>query len=263
MSSRVTKDSPPKKDLTGLRSGKLVVESFAGRRQLGKNKRWYCYWNCRCDCRNVATIVAHSLTKRGRTRSCGCIPAGSPANPHRRDHPYEYGKWLYLIKVHGADVCDRWKDFDLFFADMGKCPHQSRLRRKKGNSYDSENCFWFRREHHGGCYSKLLTFNGETLSRTMWSKRTGIKAAVISERLSKGWSVGDALTIPSGKRSSQAIKLNSSGIERLRIARAGGASIKKLAKRFRLSPSSVRRISSGELFAYMDGPVCEKDAKAE
>ncbi len=64
-------DTPPLRDLTGLRSGKLVVESFAGRQQ-ATNKRWFCYWNCLCDCGRRAKVVSHQLTGNQSTQSCGC-----------------------------------------------------------------------------------------------------------------------------------------------------------------------------------------------
>lgn len=58
-------------DLTGIRFGKLVVESHAGRAdQLGKTGRDSC-WSCRCDCGNVIVVLRRSLVG-GRSASCGC-----------------------------------------------------------------------------------------------------------------------------------------------------------------------------------------------
>lgn len=48
----------------------------------------------------------------------------------------------------------------------------------------------------GSGNKKEITYNGETLSKVEWSERTGISAEVISNRLRKGWTIEDALTIP-------------------------------------------------------------------
>lgn len=54
------------KDLTGLRVGKLLVQSLLG---LLKGKAM---WKCRCDCGNTAIVRGHYLSM-GRTKSCGCL----------------------------------------------------------------------------------------------------------------------------------------------------------------------------------------------
>lgn len=53
------------KDLTGMRFGRLVVDSFKGREG---NKT---LWNCTCDCGNKCIVSTSGLTI-GSTTSCGC-----------------------------------------------------------------------------------------------------------------------------------------------------------------------------------------------
>lgn len=53
------------KDLTGMRFGRLVVDSFKGREC---NKT---LWNCTCDCGNKCITSTSGLTM-GSTTSCGC-----------------------------------------------------------------------------------------------------------------------------------------------------------------------------------------------
>ena len=53
-------------DLTGLRFGKLVVESRSN------NKGSAVCWNCICDCGNRTVVRSAQLTS-GRTKSCGCL----------------------------------------------------------------------------------------------------------------------------------------------------------------------------------------------
>ncbi len=55
-----------RRDLTGLRFGRLVVVSYS--RYTGSGST---LWNCVCDCGTEKEIAAGSLTA-GRTNSCGC-----------------------------------------------------------------------------------------------------------------------------------------------------------------------------------------------
>lgn len=53
-------------DLVGRRFGRLVVQSYAGKKY-GKHTSW----NCLCDCGKTVDVIYQSLIK-GRTTSCGC-----------------------------------------------------------------------------------------------------------------------------------------------------------------------------------------------
>lgn len=63
-------------DLTGRRYGKLVVLSrnFEKQQELYNSKGYQkAYWNCKCDCGNVAVVGASNLkNKTNPTLSCGC-----------------------------------------------------------------------------------------------------------------------------------------------------------------------------------------------
>lgn len=56
---------PPVKDLTGLRSGRLVILSLVGTRK-GRS-----FWRAKCDCGRTRTVQASSFMY-GRVISCGC-----------------------------------------------------------------------------------------------------------------------------------------------------------------------------------------------
>lgn len=57
----------PAKDITGLRSGRLVALSIAAKHD-GKGA----YWQCKCDCGNTAIVRGYSL-RQEHTKSCGCL----------------------------------------------------------------------------------------------------------------------------------------------------------------------------------------------
>jgi len=56
-----------RKDLTGIRFGKLVVL-----REWGRNESGRCRWLCLCDCGKNSVVQAGNL-QTGTTKSCGCI----------------------------------------------------------------------------------------------------------------------------------------------------------------------------------------------
>lgn len=61
---------PQLKQLKGRRFGRLVVTAYAGK-QAGMHQ-----WLCRCDC-GKETVVGQTRLESGKTRSCGCLQAGS------------------------------------------------------------------------------------------------------------------------------------------------------------------------------------------
>lgn len=59
----------PKKDLTGLRFGKLIVLEETDHRASNGS----ILWKCQCDCGNICEIIGSNLTrKKNPTQSCGC-----------------------------------------------------------------------------------------------------------------------------------------------------------------------------------------------
>lgn len=55
-----------KRDLTGLRFGRLVVDSFVDKDNYGKN-----LWKCICDCGTIKIVMQSNLA--AKTYSCGCL----------------------------------------------------------------------------------------------------------------------------------------------------------------------------------------------
>src|ERR1700744_3636707 len=59
---------PAKRDITGLRSGKLIALRFSHVNSLGKS-----VWICRCDCGTEKQVVSGNIVSGG-SKSCGCTP---------------------------------------------------------------------------------------------------------------------------------------------------------------------------------------------
>lgn len=106
----------------------------------------------------------------------------------------------------GIEVCDRWKVFENFLADMGEAPDGMSIDRiDNGKGYSPENCRWATplTQSTNRDYTVTLTAFGRTQSVGDWSRETGIPHSTIYQRVHKlGWPHELAVS----RRSTQAMK---------------------------------------------------------
>lgn len=95
-------------------------------------------------------------------------------------------------------VCERWKTFENFLADMGEPPDGLTLDRiDNDGNYEPGNCRWatYAEQARNRRTNRLLTHNGETMCVTDWARRIGISRTALHRRIDVlGWPVGRALT---------------------------------------------------------------------
>lgn len=99
----------------------------------------------------------------------------------------------------GITVCERWRVFENFLADMGERPAGASIDRiNNDGNYEPGNCRWATRieQNSNTRVAKHLTMNGETRTLSGWARVVGIGAPTIHHRLKVGWSVERALTTP-------------------------------------------------------------------
>ena len=176
-------------------------------------------WLCKCDCGNT-TIVKGANLKSGNTKSCGCLKIQASINngkkiKHgiRNSRIYEIwhnmkarclnpnNKDFINYGGRGIIVCNEWKNDVKAFYDWamanGYADDLTIDRIDNTGNYSPDNCRWVSAE----CQNRnkrnvvLLEYNGITKNLSEWSKETGIGITVLSNRLKRGWSIEDALTI--------------------------------------------------------------------
>ncbi len=155
-------------DLTGRVFDRLTVVSYDGRSDSGE-----LMWKCLCKCTQITRVSTHAL-EQGNTRSCGCLAKEGNRTTHGnarvgRRTP-EYRSWRAMMQRcndpnqpqaanyinAGVVVCDRWKNFENFLADMGPkpTPKHSIGRFEDDGPYDPWNCAWQSSAEQGIEHSK-------------------------------------------------------------------------------------------------------------
>lgn len=100
----------------------------------------------------------------------------------------------------GIKVCDRWRAFPTFYADMGPTYRDglSIDRIDNDGDYEPSNCRWAtpREQQRNKSTNRHIEWRGESRVLADWVDRTGISESTIRRRLERGWSVERALTAP-------------------------------------------------------------------
>lgn len=100
----------------------------------------------------------------------------------------------------GITVCERWRSFENFFADMGEGWHDGATLDRIDNdgNYEPSNCRWASRKEQNRNQRDLLflEFNGRRQCVSAWADELGIPSDAIRARLKRGWSTEKTLSTP-------------------------------------------------------------------
>ena len=112
-------------------------------------------------------------------------------NPNTKAYPNYGGR--------GITVCDQWRSFSCFYADMGDRPEGKTLERIENNKgYSPKNCKWAGRREQSRNRRGLNMVTVEGVSRSLgeWSEIKGISIPTLWARLNNNWTPKEAITTP-------------------------------------------------------------------
>lgn len=184
--------------------GHLTFVSYAGNK--GKNRAGL----FRCVCGNE-TVIAVCDAKTGNTKSCGClmpqlVSQKKRQHGHARDRTQtpEYNSWVNMIARctvttrpdyyryggRGISVCDGWKTFERFFADMGPRPAGTTLDRypDRNGNYEPSNCRWAtpKEQANNQRTNVDITLNSKTQNLKQWCTELGVNYGTAKSRMYRG-----------------------------------------------------------------------------
>lgn len=178
-----------RKEIVGLRFGRvIVIEWVPGAKRDGA-------WRCRCDCGNERLATSNHLLA-GRIVSCGCV---RPKHGGKGTRAYTAWRCM-LVRIdrdwpayggRGISVCERWRSFPAFVADMGQPEAGATLERiDNDRGYEPGNCRWATRKEQARNTRRTVrvTFRGRQQSLAAWAEEFGIKYWTLYARYRAGWS---------------------------------------------------------------------------
>jgi hypothetical protein len=96
----------------------------------------------------------------------------------------------------GIMVCERWRFFENFLADMGEAPLNMSLDRIDVNgNYEPNNCRWatVTQQARNTRANHYLTVHDETHCLAEWAEITGINYGTLCDRVRRGWDADRAI----------------------------------------------------------------------
>jgi hypothetical protein len=188
----------------GGRYGELTFVSAAT--DLGYKRRA----NVICDC-GASKVIR--LNDWGVVISCGCRKFRGHTRRHGDWRSKEYQLWTGMISRctnenaesypnyggRGITVCESWRDYANFLADMGRRPspdHQLDRYPNNDGNYEPGNVRWATRAEQAvnKRHTVRITAFGETLNVYEWAERFGRKPKTILNRLRLGFTAEAAVS---------------------------------------------------------------------
>lgn len=99
----------------------------------------------------------------------------------------------------GISVCEDWdKSFESFrdwAMANGYSDHLTIDRIDNDGNYEPSNCRWVtnKEQQNHTSYTRLFSYDGETLSIMQWAEKTGIHPNMLYKRINRGWNIEKAI----------------------------------------------------------------------
>lgn len=183
---------------------------------------------CRCKCGTERSVLLVNLVK-GKSKSCGCLARklkserikkhGLAWDKDGKMRPL-YGVWLAMksrccnVKSksypryggRGIRVCREWEEsYSLFHKWALQSGYNKGLTIERVNNegnYEPDNCTWADRKTQANNRrtNHVLLYKGKEYALAQLCRKFGLKHSTILGRLSRGWSLEDAVEKPLDSR---------------------------------------------------------------
>lgn len=209
-------------DITGQTFGRLTVLRREGSGAYRDGKK-FAKWRCLCVC-GVEIVTVGTELRNGSVRSCGCLRSDL-----RRTRPGNliHGMWrspIYAIwrsakrrctdpehpqypsyGGRGITICPEWAaSFQAFYNHIGPRPSadHSLDRIDNDRGYEPGNVRWATREEQASNKrtNRIVEYDGDRTTVTRLARRVGLEPSIVRNRMSRGWSVNDAVSRPVTRR---------------------------------------------------------------
>lgn len=167
------------------------------------------HWKCICDC-GIHISAAACDVKSGHTKSCGCANQESRVinnTKHGKNRTPTYVVWSNMLARctnpnlrdyknyggRGITICDQWRTFEGFFADMGERPDGLTLERiDVDGNYDPANCKWATPKEQANNWRKSIraTYMGKSYTAMQLSEMLNVsheRVVWAIKRYREGW----------------------------------------------------------------------------
>ncbi len=203
-----SKGHKPAAERIGEKFNRLTIRSLVERYQ----STWWALVDCDCGATGHKALLSNVVA--GLSRSCGCLAdeARRANATHGMSKSDEYGVWNGMLDRcnpanghkdyggRGIRVCDRWAEFENFFADMGPRPSDGHSidRINTNGNYEPSNCRWATRaeQSRNRRNNVLMIFNGATRLVSDVGAEHGLSRQCVMLRIKKGWDAERAATTP-------------------------------------------------------------------
>lgn len=165
-------------DLTGQQFERFTVLRQNGMRKTGT------LWEVLCVCGTVKTVTGINL-RRGKSKSCGCFRVDAKKTHGLHKHPlYQvhqamrqrcYNPNALVFRNYGKrgiGICERWLDFQNFYADMIDTYQPGLTIERVDNAlgYSPDNCIWADRMTQAQNMRTVIKVKGLSLSQYALSR---------------------------------------------------------------------------------------------
>jgi hypothetical protein len=209
--------NPPKrkpKSIVGETFHDWTVIADAPSKQLPCGS-WRRYSLCECKCGAKAAVDNSSLRTgiSKRCVQCGLVRTAQSKVKHGMCHTKTYEHWKGMMQRatnennpawenyggRGITVCDRWRDFRNFFADMGEAPNGLKVERIDNSlGYFPGNCKWATpiEQARNTRKNRMLTACGVHACFSELCERFQISYGAAFARLKRGWNADRIFSTP-------------------------------------------------------------------